>query len=166
MSKFRIFYVKEFPIERLTDRGTSGWHAMPNHTRNRYRFEDAILEHIDNTFCEPIQVLIRDETQIVAGPSGVARLHALIHKRGWTHIPAIVSTLITPDWLDISTPVTTKEQLRSYYRLEPKDYGFSENGAAYHLNQNPNPEQMRETFVVSQETLERMLNMLKEEAGV
>ena len=165
-SKYKVYYVKEFPIEKITDLGTSGWHNMPNHTRSRYRFDDAVLEHIDNTFCEPIQILMHDERQVVAGPSGVVRLHALIHKRGATTIPAIVSTKVEPDWLDTSEPVVSLEQFRGYYRLEPMSIGFDEDGKAYHHNFNPNPEQLMETFMVSDETKERMLAMLKEEESI
>ncbi len=163
---YNVYYVEQFPIDKLTDRGTSGWHSRPEHTRSRYRFDDAILEHIDNTFCEPIQVLMRAPGQIVAGPSGVVRLHALIHKRNWNHIPAIVSCDFEPDWLDTSVSVTTKEQLRSYYRLEPRDCGFEPDGRALHHNFNPSPEQVVETLEVSPETKERVLAMLKVEQGV
>jgi hypothetical protein len=163
--QFRVFYVKEFPIARITDRGESGWHRDPMHTRNRYRFEDAVLEHIDNTFCEPVQLVLRSEGEISAGPSGVVRLHALATLRRATHIPAIVSARIAPEWLDTSVPVESLEQFRSFYRLEPADLGFEEDGRAYHRNHNPNPEQIRATFAVSPETLARILAMLKEEEG-
>ena len=163
---FNVYYVREFPVAHIADRGESGWHQNPNHVRNRYRFEDAVLEHIDNTFCEPIQILIRNEKEIAAGPSGVVRLHALATLRGATVIPAIVSTAIVPSWLDTSVPVTTLEQFRSYYRLEPADYGFEADGRAYHHNHNPNPAQVAETFAVSDATRERIIAMLREEEGV
>ena len=163
---FNVYYVKDFPIDRITDRGGDGFLFMPEHIRNRYGFVDAVLEHIDNTFCEPVQILIRSEQEISAGPSGVTRLHALLHKRGWTHIPAIVSAAIEPDWLDTSIPIATLQQFRSYYRLEPASYGFEEDGRAYHHNENPNPEQVVETFVVSDETKKRILEMLEIEKGI
>ena len=163
---FKVFYVAEFPIDRITDRGESGWHKKPEHTRNRYKFEEAILEHIDSTFCEPVQILLRNENEVVAGPSGVVRLHALATLRGATHIPALVSAAVVPQWFDASVPVETLEQFRSYYRLPPADFGFEEDGSAYHRNFNPNPEQIRQTFQVSAQTMERVLAMLKEEEGV
>lgn len=163
---FKVYFVKDFPIEKLTDKGGDGFLFDPNHIRNRYGFVDAILEHIDNTFCEPVQILIRNEREITAGPSGVTRLHALSTKRGWTHIPAIVSTTIEPEWLDTSIPITSLAQFRSYYRLEPATYGFEEDGRAYHHNQNPNPEQVNETFVVSEATKKRILEMLEIEKGI
>ncbi len=163
---FKVLYVAAFPIERITDRGESGWHSNPAHTRNRYRFEEAILEHIDNTFCEPVQILMRSEAEVVAGPSGVVRLHAMAGLRGATHIPAIVSAAILPPWLDTSVPIKTLEQFRGYYRLEPATIGFEEDGRAYHHNLNPNPKQIQETLQVSQETMERVLAMLKEEETV
>ena len=164
--KFQVFYVAAFPIDRITERGKSGWHSKPAHSRNRYRFEDAILEHIDNTFCEPIQILLCNESEVVAGPSGVVRLHALATLRGATHIPAIVSAAGVPPWLDTSVPVESLEQYRGYYRLPPADLGFEEDGRAYHHNYNPSPEQVIETFVVSPATRERILAMLKEEERV
>ena len=163
---FKVYYVKDFPIDRITNRWESGWHSQPLHPRNRYDFAGAILEHIDNTFCEPIQIIVRSDQEVSAGPSGVARLYALIHRRGWTTIPAIVSASCAPEWLDMSAPITSLEQFRSYYRLEPATYGFEEDGRAYHHNQNPNPAQITDTFVVSEATKQRILTMLEEEAGV
>jgi hypothetical protein len=163
--QFDVFYVRAFPVARITDRGESGWHSQPGHTRNRYRFEEAILEHIDNTFCEPIQILIRSEKEVIAGPSGVVRLHALATLRGWSEIPAIVSAAAVPPWLDISVPVESIEQFRGYYRLQPADLGFEPDGKAYHRNHNPNPAQLAETFAVSEATRARILAMLKEEEG-
>ncbi len=161
---FKVYYVKELPIDRITDRGEEGWYQMPQHLRYQYDFLGAILEHIDNTFCEPIQITVRDDGSVVAGPSGVTRLYALRTLRGWTTIPAIVSTTMIPDWLDVSNPVTGREQLRSYYRLEPADYGFAEDGRAYHRNHNPHPEQVNETMVVAETTTKRIITMLEEEA--
>jgi len=163
---FKVFYVAEFPIDRITDRGESGWHKKPEHTRNRYKFEEVILEHIDNTFCEPVQILLHSEKEVVAGPSGVVRLHALATLRGATYVPAIVSAAVVPEWLDTSVPVESLEQFRSYYRLPPADFGFEEDGRAYHRNLNPNPEQIQQTLQVSPETMKRVLAMLKEEEGV
>jgi len=163
-NKCKVFFVKEFPIDRITSDGAEGWYTMPTHTRTRFRFFDAILEHIDNTFCEPIQIVLRNENEISAGSSGVTRLYALRHKRGWSHIPAIVSAYNEPDWLDTTVPVETLSQYRSFYRLEPKDYGFEEDGQAYHRNENPNPAQVLETFVVSDATKKRILDMLAAEA--
>ena len=45
----------------------------------------------------------------------------------------------------------------SYFILEPVNYGFDQDGKAYWTNQNPNEKQLRETFKVSPETLERAL---------
>jgi hypothetical protein len=161
---FKVFYVKEFPIARITDCGEEGWYQMPQHLRYRYDFLGAILEHIDNTFCEPIQITMRDDRTVTAGPSGVTRLYALRTLRDWISIPAIVSTTSTPEWLDVSEPVTSREQLRSYYRLEPADYGFTEDGRVYHRNYNPNSEQVAATMVVRDDTKARVIAMLEEEA--
>ena len=162
--QFKVFYIKEFPIDRIIDRGEEGWYQMPHHLRHRYDFLGAILEHIENTFCEPIQITMRGDTDVAAGPSGVTRLYALRTRQDFKTIPAVVSTLVTPDWLDTSTPIVTREQFRSYYRLEPADYGFAPDGRAYHRNHNPNPAQVAATMVVSDETRQRIITMLEEEA--
>ena len=43
-NKCKVFFVKEFPIDRITSDGAEGWYTMPTHTRTRFRFFDAILE--------------------------------------------------------------------------------------------------------------------------
>lgn len=162
--QFNVYYVAAFPIDRLTDTGAEEWYQQSEHLRHQYRFLDAIVEHIDNTFCEPIQVTMRSDGTAVAGPSGVTRLYALTTLRHWETIPAIVSTTTTPDWLDVSTPVSTVAQFRSYYRLEPAEIGFQPDGRAYHRNHNPHPTQVVATLAVSDDTKQRILTMLAEEA--
>lgn len=162
---FSAYYVAEFPIERLTDRGEEGWYSKPDHLRHQYDFLGAIVEHVSNTGCEPIQITMRTDGTVVAGPSGVSRLYALRTQCGWQTIPAIVSTTTTPNWLDTTTPLRTVEQLRSYYRLEPAELGFTENGRVYHRNHNPHPEQVAATLMVAPATKQRVLAMLEAEAA-
>lgn len=162
--QFKVYYVADFPIDRITDRGEEGWYQMPQHLRYQYDFLGAVVEHIENTFCEPIQITMRSDSSVAVGPSGVTRLYALRTLRNYTTIPAIVSTNTYPEWLDTGVPVSTLEQFRGYYRLEPADYGFGEDGRAYHRNHNPNPEQVIETMVVSETTRKRVITMLEEEA--
>lgn len=164
IKKFSVYHVAEFPIHKITDRGGEGWYQMPHHIRYQYDFLGAVVEHIDNTFCEPIQLIMRADGTVAAGPSGVTRLYALLTLRNWQTIPAIVSTEILPDWLDVRAPVTTVKQFQSYYRLEPADIGFTEDGRAYHRNHNPNPVQVAATMVVSERTRQRVITMLEEEA--
>lgn len=156
---YKAYYVPRFPINQITDDGVDGWVHMPEHPRSQYRILDAILEHIDNTnYIEPIRINIPMEGQVQAGPQGVCRMYALRHKRGHTHVPAIVSTQKCYDWFgEDVVELTDREQIRSYLTLEPVDYGFEENGRAYWINQNPNEKQIRETFKVSPQTLERTL---------
>ena len=45
--------------------------------------------------------------------------------------------------------IKDKEQLRSYFLLEPADYNIEPDGKALWHNQNPNEKQMRETYKVS-----------------
>jgi len=162
--KYSVYYVAEFPIDQITDRGEEGWYRQPQHLRHQYDFLGAILEHIDNTFCEPVQITMRAGGTVTVGPSGVTRLYALATLQGWQTIPAIVSTTITPPWLDTTVPVTTSEQFARYYRLEPAELGFMADGRAYHRNYNPNPQQVAATMVVAPATRARIVTMLEEEA--
>jgi|AntRauTorckE6833_2_1112554.scaffolds.fasta_scaffold05894_5 hypothetical protein len=162
--QYKVYYVAEFPIERITDRGEEGWYKQPQHLRHQYDFLGAILEHIDNTFCEPVQITMRTDGTVAVGPSGVTRLYALATLRDWQTIPAIVSTNTTPKWLDTTIPVTTNEQFASFYRLEPAELGFTTDGRAYHRNHNPNPQQVVATMEVRPATRARIVTMLEEEA--
>jgi len=161
---YKVYYVAEFPIAQITNRGEEGWYQLPQHIRYQYDFLGAILEHIDATGCEPIHITMRADGTVAAGPSGVTRLYALRTQRGWQTIPALVSTGVTPAWLDVSAPVGTVAQLRAYYRLEPADVGLATDGRAYHRNHNPNPQQVAATMVVSDDTRARIITMLEEEA--
>lgn len=162
--QFKAFFVANFPIDRITDSGEEGWYYDRNHLRNQYRFLDAIIEHISNTFCEPVQITMRCDGSVVAGPSGVTRLYALSTLCGWETIPAIVSTTTKPRWLDTSVPVTSVKALRSHYRLEPADIGFASDGRVYHRNYNPNPAQIMTTLEVAPATKQRIVTMLQKEA--
>lgn len=158
---YKTYYVSKFPVSKVTDDGRDGWINMPDHPKSRYRFLDAILEHIDNTnHIDPVKITIHNERQVQVGPAGTSRFHALRHLRGYTHIPAIVSTTQYFDWFGDVVEITDKEQLRSYFLLEPVDYGIEPDGRAHWHNQNPNEKQMRETFKVSEETINRLLNCI------
>lgn len=159
---FSAYYVPQFPVNKISDDGRDMWINNPSHIRHQYGFLQAILEHIDNTnHIDPIRITFYSDRQIVAGPAGTSRLYALTHLRGYTHIPAIVSTQNYYDWFgDGVVEIKDKNQIRSYLYLEPMDYGFDESGKAYWQNQNPNEKQLRETFRVSPETLERFLKCI------
>lgn len=159
---YKSYYVPQFPIHKITDSGMDLWVNDPNHPRHRYGFLEAILEHIDNTnHIDPVRIVIHQENDIQAGPAGVARLYALTHNREYTHIPAIVSTTQYFDWFGESVvEIKDKEQIRSYLLLEPAAYTIEEDGKVWWHNQNPNEKQVRETFKVSPETLERFLKCI------
>lgn len=159
---YKAYYVPKFPVDKITDYGMDLWVNNPNHPRHQYGFLDAILEHIDNTnHIDPVRVTFYSDKQIVAGPAGVARLYALMHKRRYTHIPSIVSTQKYFDWFgEDVVEIKDKEHLRSYFLLEPVDCGIDPDGKAHWHNQNPNEKQVRETFKVSPETLERFLKCI------
>ena len=156
----KSFFVPRFTIADITNCGMDSWVEDPTHIRHKYGFLTAILEHIKNTnYCEPIKITYHNSNEVNAGPSGVARLHALKTIEGWTDIPAIVTTnleIAEIDWVEI----TTKEQLRSYFLLEPKEYGIDADLGAFWHNQNPNREQATATLQVSKITLDNFLKCL------
>lgn len=159
---YTTYYVPNFPVSKVTVDGRDGWINIPDHPKNKCGFLEAILEHIDNTnYIDPIRIVVHNEKDIQVGPAGTSRFHALRHLRNYTHVPAIVSTIKHYDWFGKDVvEIQNKEQLRSYFLLEPVDYGLDSNGKAHWHNQNPNEKQMRETFRVSEKTLQRLLNCI------
>lgn len=159
---YQAYYVPNFPVNKITDDGRDQWINDPNHIRHQCEFLQAILEHIDNTnYIDPIRIVIHNEKDIQAGPSGTSRLYALTHLRNYTHIPAIVSATQYYDWFGNDVvEITDKEQIRSYLLLEPVDYTIEPDGKVWWHNQNPNEKQLRETFKVSPETLEKFLKCI------
>lgn len=159
---YAAYYVPKFPISYITQDGMDAWINIPNHPRHQYGFLDAILEHIDNTgYIDPICITIHSIKEVYAGSAGVARLYALTHKRNYTHIPAIVSTHKYYDWFGEEVEkIKSPKCIRKRLLLEPKSYGIDSNGLCYWNNQNPNEKQIRETFKVSPQTLERFLNCI------
>lgn len=156
------YYVPKFPISYITQDGMDGWINIPSHPRHQYGFLDAILEHIDNTrHIDPICVTIHSIREVNAGPAGVARLYALTHKRNYTHIPSIVSTHKYYDWFGEGVEeIKSAEDIRKHLLLEPASYGIDSDGKCNWQNQNPNEKQLRETFKVSPQTLERFINCI------
>ena len=158
------YFVPNFPINRITQPGEDGWCHMPNHPRSRYDYLGAILEHMDNNKrIDPIQIIIHDEQQVHAGPSGVSRLFALTHQRHYTHIPCIVSSEICYDWFgDNVVKIDTTEQLLSYFdpNYLPKSYNL-DNGASWH-NGVWSYIELERTMNVSEATKLRMKQMMTE----
>ena len=111
-----------------------------------------------------IQIIIHDENQVHAGPSGVSRLFALTHKRQYTSIPCIVSSEICYEWFGENVvKIDTTEQLLSYFdpNYLPKSYSLTENGAFWH-NGSWSYEELERTMNVSIETKLRMKQMMTE----
>lgn len=161
----KAYYVEQFPINRITVTGEDGWCHMPNHPRMRYGYLDAVLEHIDNSRrIDPIQIIIHSENQVHAGPSGVARLFALTHRRNYTHVPAIVTTEKLYAWMDNAIEITTTDQLLSYFSPDylPKSYALDENGAFW-SNHAPYINDIMHSMKVSDETKKRLTQMIEEE---
>jgi hypothetical protein len=158
------YYVPNFPINRITQTGEDGWCHMPNHPRSRYDYLGAILEHMDNNKrIDPIQIIIHDEQQVHAGPSGVSRLFALTHQRHYTHIPCIVSSEICYEWFGENVvKINTTEELLSYFdpNYLPKSYSL-DNGAFWH-NGAWSYEELERTMNVSEATKLRMKQMMTE----
>lgn len=159
---YKAYYVPRFPINQITDDGRDQWINNPNHIRHQCGFLQAILEHIDNTnHIDPIRIVMPVEGQVQAGPAGTSRLYALTYLRGYTHIPVIISTEKCYDWFgEDVVEIKDKKQLRSYFLLEPADYCIEPDGKVYWQNQNPNEKQMRETYKVSSQTIDKLLKCL------
>ncbi len=159
---YTAYYVPKFPVNKLTDDGRDLWINDPNHPRHQCGFLQAILEHIENTkHIDPVRIVIHSERDIQAGPAGVQRLYALTYLKGCIHVPAVVSTKQYFDWFgEDVVEIKDEKQLRSYFLLEPQSCILEEDGKAWWHNQNPNEKQMRETFKVSEETLNKLLNCI------
>lgn len=161
----KAYYVEQFPINRITVTGEDGWCHMPNHPRMRYGYLDAVLEHIDNSNrIDPIQIIIHSENQVHAGPSGVARLFALTHRRNYTYVPAIVSTAQLYSWIENPIEIRDTNQLLSYFSPDylPKSYSLDNNGAFWH-NHAPYANDIERSMCVSPETKQRLRLMIEEE---
>jgi len=159
---YQAYYVPNFPVNKITDDGRDQWINDPNHIKHQCGFLQPILEHIDNTnHIDPIRIVIHNEKDIQAGPAGTSRLYALTYLRNYTHIPTIVSTTQYYNWFGNDVvKITDKKQIRSYLLLEPVDYTIEPDGKVWWHNQNPNEKQLRETFKVSPETLEKFLKCI------
>jgi hypothetical protein len=164
----KAYFVKNFPVNKITQTGEDGWCHKPNHVKNKYGWLDAILELIDNTkTIDPVQIIIHHEKDIKSGPSGANRLFALMTKRQITHVPAIVSTDKLYDWFgDEFEEINTKEDILKYFRPEhlPEEY-FLEDGIAFWRTKNVyDPEKIIKNMKVSDETKNRLLKMIEEES--
>lgn len=159
---YKAYYVPKFPVNKITDDGRDLWINDPNHIRHQCGFLQAILEHIDNAnHIDPVRIVIHSKKEVQAGPAGTARLYALTYLRGYTHVPAIVSTSQYFDWFgEDVVEIIDKEQIRSYLGLEPASYLIEPDGKVWWHNHNPNEQQLRETFKVSPETLEKFLKCI------
>ena len=155
---YTAYYVPNFPVSKVTADGRDLWINDPLHPKHQCGFLQAILEHIDNTnHIDPVRIVVHQENDIQVGPAGTSRFYALTHLRSHTTVPAIVSTTKYFDWFGEGVvEITDKEQLRSYFLLEPANYTIEPDGKAWWNNHNPNQEQMKETFRVSQKTLNRL----------
>lgn len=159
------FFVSKFPVSHITHSNEDQFCHMPAHPRSRYRYLDAVLEHIDNSNCiDPIQINVYSEQDVQAGPSGVSRLFALTKFRNAITVPAIVNTKTLYPWFIDPVPITSVEQLLGYFSAAhlPKSYSFDERGCWWH-NHRLDPEEMERTMQVSDETKLRLKLMLQEE---
>lgn len=166
MTQYNSFFIPNFPVSNIINAGMDGWIDDPNHIRHKYGFIDIILEHIENTkYFEPVMIAYHHDRDVSAGPSGVARLHGVIHNWDWNYVPAIVVTPVPVCKTILSMfnkeLITTREQLRSYFILEPADYGIDPDGRVYWHNQNPNREQATATLNISPKSLENFLKCIE-----
>lgn len=162
----QAYFVPNFPVNKITMTGEDGWCHMPNHPRMKYKYLDAVLEHIDNSGrIDPIMIIIHDENQVHAGPSGVARLFALMNYRKYTHVPVIVSSPIQYNWFgDGVEKILNEQKFLSYFSKDylPKSYTLNEQGA-YWSNHNIFIHDVEHSMKVSKETKNRLRMLVEEE---
>lgn len=158
---YKSYYVAKFPIDKITNKGMDDWVNDKNHVRYKYGFLETIVEHIENSnYCEPIMISYHNDGDVSAGPSGVARLYGLTTMKQWRFIPAIVVTKESLNWLADKVEITTPNQLRKYFQLEPASYGMVD-GRVYWHNHNPNAKQATKTLKVSKDRLKNFLKCIE-----
>ena len=161
------YYVPNFPVHKIHRTGEDGWVHMPNHPKRKYGWLDAVLELIDNTgVIDPVQIVINNENDVTSGPCGANRLHALMTIRKVECVPALVTTNRYYDWFGEGVEkIETKENIIKYFRKEhlPDEYDL-ENGRIFWRTHNVyNSEKIINNMRVSQETKNRLLQMIEEE---
>lgn len=160
---FKSYYIKSFPINLLANYAEEQWVHNPNSLRNKYKYLEAIIEDIDNSFCEPILVT-KSGNDYIPGPHGVNRLMALIKIKNVNEFPAILNT---PDPISIFSEVqqiTTLQELQKYYKRELSDPNvasviFGANGIEINSWNSFSVQEIAKTFKASQETKNRIIEL-------
>lgn len=148
--EFKSYYVPNFPIHRVTNEAMDGWIHNPNDQKYRYGFIEGILEHIENTgYCEPVRIVINSDTDIAAGPCGLARFYGFKHYKKATHIPAIVCAREPKTWFGEGVvEVVNEQQFYDYFLFKPHQVSFEPNGQIIWWNKRPDPEIARRTMKI------------------
>jgi len=163
-----LIFTKELSVEKIDVYGEEGWVNIPNHVRNKYKFLEAIAESIQITGCDPIKVTVSNQGLLVAGPSGVNRLQAVIKVLKWTAVPALICCEKVPAFIDDYEVVASDEQLRSYFSRRPKRLKLvrSESGKVLsydHYSGSLFPDDVRKNWVGKPDTVDRMYRLAVEE---
>lgn len=158
-----VYYIKNFPIDKIDVDGREGWVDNPNSLKNRYQFLEAIAEHITNCgYCEPIRLVESDEI-ISAGPAGVSRLQSVIKILKWKTIPGLLICRNLPEWCEHLDEqpllMTSKDMIRSFFDREPLRLDFNDIEGYMLYNGAPQPDIAERTMKVSQETKQRMIEL-------
>lgn len=154
------YYIKEFPISKLTNHGEEGWTRDPYHIRNRYKYLEAIVEDIETSgIFEPV-IVTQFNNDFCPGAHGVNRLAAIIRHTDRKTFPAILNTNEVLD----APLVTTKEQLQTYYKrnlLDPKvaEVNFTQNGIQISSWGSFSVDQIEKSFSASDNTKERVIDL-------
>jgi hypothetical protein len=149
--KYTAYYVPNFPIARVSNLAMDGWVHNPNDQKYRYNFLEGILEHISNTgVCEPVRVIINSDTDIAAGPAGVARMYAYRHILRASHMPVIVNSERLEPWFGEGVEVVRNEEdFYRYFLFKPHTVVFDDSGNVTWWNQRPDPETARRTMKIA-----------------
>lgn len=163
--KFKVYYVEKFPFAKLNTLGEEPWVKDPTSLRNRYRYLEAIIEHINNDICEPIQVM-QSGNQYLAGPHGANRLYAIYKLTEETHFPAVISCKTIPDFLEDPVEIKDIDDLSKYFHRDIKNIttasvNFADDGRLFFNTWGSfsNPMKLFETFKASPETTSRIAEL-------
>lgn len=157
---YRIYFVPEFPTNKITSDGREPWVDDPNSLRMRYKYLEAIAEHVQHPRggCDPIQMKVGHET-VSCGPAGVSRLIAVTRILNWKSVPAILVCRELPKYIQQATKIKDKEHLLSFFSRKPKKLQINRDGSFDLYNGAPQPKEVLKTFKACPETIQRVVEL-------